>query len=171
MKPPYQPEVPSAAVRSSRLSLLLRRVALEDTYTIGRLYVDGVYFCDVLEDKVRDLNKNGRFDGSEVKVKGRTAIPYGLYEIDMRTVSPKFRARQWAVPYGGIVPRLLNVPGFEGVLIHPGNTAADTEGCLLVGDNNSVGRVSRSQYWYFRLMDLHLIPARDAGKQIIITVV
>lgn len=169
MKPPFSPVMPSMA--PGQLNLLVRRVALEEKYTIGRLYVDGRYFCDVLEDKVRDLNKNGRFDNGEVKVKGETAIPYGKYEIDMRTVSPKFKSRSWAAKYGGVVPRLLNVPSFEGVLIHPGNTAADTEGCLLVGDNNSVGRVSQSQYYFFKLMDRYLIPARDAGDRIYISIV
>lgn len=174
MKSPFAPQVaslPDMIGQSGQKILLLKRVALEDKYTIGRLYVDGRYFCDILEDKVRDLNENGHFDNGETKIKGQTAIPYGQYEIDMRTVSPKFRTRSWASKYSGIVPRLLDVPSFDGVLIHPGNTAADTEGCLLPGDNSSVGRVSQSQYYYFKLMDQHLIPARDAGKKIYIKIV
>ena len=65
------------------MKLTLKRIALRDTYTIGKLYTDDVYFCDTLEDKVRDLNKNGIFDNGEVKIKGQTAIPYGEYEVNI----------------------------------------------------------------------------------------
>ena len=69
------------------MKLTLKRIALRDTYTIGRLYIDGVYFCDTLEDKVRDLNKNGKFDNGENKVYSETAIPYGIYKVDMFNLS------------------------------------------------------------------------------------
>ena len=75
------------------MKLTLKRIALRDTYTIGRLYIDGVYFCDTLEDKVRDLNKNGKFDNGEKKVYSETAIPYGIYKVDINTVSPRFKNR------------------------------------------------------------------------------
>lgn len=134
------------------MKLILKRIALRDTYTIGRLYIDGVYFCDTLEDKVRDLNKNGKFDNGEKKVYGETAIPYGTYKVDMNTVSPRFKNRVWAKPYGGKIPRLLNINSFEGVLIHPGTTSKDTSGCLLVGRNTIVGKLTQSQVTFHKLM-------------------
>ena len=126
------------------MKLILKRIALRDTYTIGKLYIDGVYFCDTLEDKVRDLNKNGKFDNGEKKVYGETAIPYGTYKVDMNTVSPRFKNRVWAKPYGGKIPRLLNVNSFEGVLIHPGSSDRDTSGCILIGKNTIKGRLTES---------------------------
>lgn len=134
------------------MKLVLKRIALKDTYTIGRLFVNGEYFCDTLEDKVRDLNKNGKFDNGEKKVYGETAIPYGEYKIDMNTVSPRFKNRVWAKPYGGKIPRLLNVNSFDGVLIHPGSTSKDTAGCLLVGKNTIVGKLTQSQNTFHKLM-------------------
>ena len=134
------------------MKLILKRIAIRDTYTIGRLYIDGVYFCDTLEDKVRDLNKNGKFDNGEKKVYSETAIPYGIYKVDINTVSPRFKNRVWAKPYGGKIPRLLNVNSFEGVLIHPGTTSKDTSGCLLVGRNTIVGKLTQSQNTFHNLM-------------------
>lgn len=134
------------------MKLKLKRIALKDTYTIGRLYINDEYFCDTLEDKVRDLNKNGKFDNGEKKVYGETAIPYGTYNVTTSVVSPRFKNRVWAKPYGGKVPRLLNVPSFEGVLIHPGSTSKDTNGCLLVGKNTIVGKLTSSQDTFHKLM-------------------
>lgn len=134
------------------MKLILKRIALRDTYTIGKLYIDGVYFCDTLEDKVRDLNKNGKFDNGEKKVYSETAIPYGIYKVDINTVSPRFKNRVWAKPYSGKIPRLLNVNSFEGVLIHPGTTSKDTSGCLLVGRNTIVGKLTQSQNTFHKLM-------------------
>lgn len=134
------------------MKLTLKRIALKNTYTIGKLYIDNTYFCDTLEDKVRDLNKNGKFDNGEKKIYGETAIPYGTYKIDMNTVSPRFKNRVWAKPYGGKIPRLLNVNSFDGVLIHPGTTSKDTSGCLLVGRNTIVGKLTSSQDTFHQLM-------------------
>ena len=105
------------------MKLKIKRIFKGDKYTIGHLYINNIYFCDTLEDKVRNLPK-------EPKVYGETAIPAGIYEIDMNTVSPKFRSRSWAKKWGGIVPRLKNVPYFEGVLIHPLNKPEETYGCI-----------------------------------------
>ena len=117
------------------MKLTLKRIALRSTYTIGRLYVDGNYFCDTLEDAVRDLNKNGKFDNGEKKVYAKTAIPYGTYEIKW-TYSPRFKK---------YTPQLMNVPSFEGIRIHSGNSSTDTEGCLLLGENKKVGMVLNSR--------------------------
>lgn len=127
------------------MKLTLKRIALKQTYTIGHLYIDGKYFCDTIEDKVRDLKK-------EPKVKGQTAIPYGTYEVITNVVSPRFKDRSWAKPYGGKVPRLVNVPGFEGVLIHPGTDQNSTSGCLIVGQNKIKGKVINSQKTFYALM-------------------
>ena len=117
------------------MKLTLKRIALRSTYTIGRLYVDGNYFCDTLEDTVRDLNKDGKFDNGEKKVYGKTAIPYGTYQIKW-TYSPRFKK---------YTPQLMNVPSFEGIRIHSGNSSTDTEGCLLLGENKKVGMVLNSR--------------------------
>ncbi len=100
--------------------------------TAGKLYVDGRFFCYTLEDKIRPA-----------KIKGETAIPYGTYQV-LLTHSPKF---------GKVVPLISDVPGFSGIRIHPGNTTADTEGCLLVGDSLSEDKtqLSGSRTAYDRL--------------------
>lgn len=117
------------------MKLTLKRIALRPTYTIGKLYIDDVYFCDTIEDTVRDLNKNGKFDNGEKKVHSKTAIPYGTYEIKW-TYSPRFKK---------YTPQLMNVPSFEGIRIHAGNTSTDTEGCLILGKNKQVGKVLNSR--------------------------
>lgn len=117
------------------MKLTLKRIALRPTYTIGKLYIDDVYFCDTIEDTVRDLNKNGKFDNGEKKIHSKTAIPYGTYEIKW-TYSPRFKK---------YTPQLMNVPSFEGIRIHAGNTSADTEGCVILGKNKQVGKVLNSR--------------------------
>lgn len=117
------------------MKLTLKRIALRPAYTIGKLYIDDVYFCDTLEDTVRDTNKSGKFDNGEQKIKGKTAIPYGTYEIKW-TYSPRFKK---------YTPQLMNVPSFEGIRVHAGNTSADTEGCLILGENKQVGKVLNSR--------------------------
>lgn len=115
------------------MKLLLKRVALRDSYTIGNLYVDSpVKFCDTLEDKVRP-------DG--VKVYGETAIPAGTYKVII-TWSNRFKRK---------LPLLLNVPGFDGIRIHPGNTAVDTHGCILVGVNDVKGEIHQSKFTFYEL--------------------
>lgn len=123
------------------MKLELTRIALRDTYTIGKLYVDGVYFCDTLEDNVRDINKNGIFDNGETKVHGKTAIPYGKYEV-VWAYSPRFKR---------YTPRLLNVKSFTGVLIHAGNSHEDTDGCILLGQNKVTGKVINSKEFVNKL--------------------
>lgn len=119
------------------MKLLLQRIAFREAYTIGRLYINGKYFCDTLEDKVRDLTK-------EKKIPGQTAIPAGTYNIIVN-YSPKFKRK---------LPRLLNVPHFEGILIHRGNTDKDTSGCILVGENKEVGKVINSTGYEEKLISL-----------------
>ena len=156
------------------MKLLLKRIALKPNYTIGKLYVDNVYVCDVLEDTVRDLNKNGRFDNGEQKVYSKTAIPYGTYSITMNVKSPKFSnfaKYPWAKKYDGYLPRLEKVPNFDGVLIHVGSTHESTSGCVLVGQNKAVGKVLYSVATFNELMDKYLVPAKNRNESITITIV
>lgn len=134
------------------MNIVLKRIAKRDTYTIGQLYIDGQYWCDTLEDRVRDLSK-------ERKVAGETAIPAGTYDVVVN-ISPKFKR---------LLPRLLRVPHFEGVLIHRGNTAADSAGCILVGENKAVGKVLNSTVWERRITE-YLLEAQNKGEDIKITI-
>ena len=156
------------------MELTLKRIALRSEYTIGKLYVDGKYVCDTIEDAVRDLDKDGKFANGEVKIPGKTAIPYGRYEITMKVKSPKysnFSKYSWAKKYDGYLPRLLNVPHFDGVLIHVGNSALDSEACVLVGENKVVGKVINSVNTFRRLMDEYLVPAKKRNEKISITII
>lgn len=137
------------------MKLLLKRIAKKEKYTIGNLYVDGKFFCNTLEDKDRGLNSQMSLEEiKNKKVYGETAIPTGTYKIDMNTVSSSFKNRAWAKHYNGKIPRLLNVPGYSGVLIHPGNDQNDTLGCILVGRNTQVGKVLDSQNTFHSLMKM-----------------
>lgn len=134
------------------MKLELQRRYLKPDYTIGKLYIDGHYFCDTLEDQVRDLIK-------EKKVPGKTAIPAGHYEVIVN-ISSRFRRK---------LPRLLNVPEFEGILIHRGNTENDTSGCILVGENKMKGKVINSTTYELQLTDI-LERAQNKGEKITIQI-
>ena len=142
------------------MRLILKRVAPRPSYTIGRLYVEGAYLCDTLEDTVRPRG---------VKVYARTAIPAGEYRVRMDVRSPRFGRRPQYRSYGGRLPRLVGVPGFEGILIHPGNTAEDTAGCILVGENTQVGRLTNSLITFDKLWHI-LENARLRGEEITVSV-
>lgn len=149
------------------MELLLKRIAKLKDYTIGKLYINKKYFTDTLEDTDRNLTNSMSDDQiNKIKVYGKTAIPTGTYSIDINTISPKFKDRSWAKPYNGKIPRLLNVPGYEGVLIHPGNTADDTLGCILVGKNTVKGMVTSSQDTFKSLMEI----LRKSEEAITITI-
>lgn len=127
------------------MELTLKRIARKPAYTIGRLYVDGERFCDTIEDTDRGLSQALPLSVNKAKKKkGVTAIPAGRYRITLDIVSPRFGQRAQYAFCGGKLPRLINVPAFEGVLIHIGNTARDTDGCILVGENKAVGKVLNS---------------------------
>ncbi len=156
------------------MKLLLKRIALRDTYTIGRLYVNGVYVCDTVEDKVRDVNKNGKFDApKEVKIPSLTAIPYGTFKVGWAK-SPKFSnyaKYPYTKKYNGVMPWVRDVPSFQGILIHCGTSEKSSAGCLIVGYNKVVGRVVDSQAAFYKLMDEWLVPAKKKGQKIYITIV
>lgn len=117
------------------MELLLKRIALKETYTIGHLYLDGVFFCDTLEDRHRP-------DG--VKIQDETCIPEGRYKVEI-SYSPHFKR---------MMPAILDVPGFVGIRIHSGVKAADTSGCPLVGENKIVGGLINSRTTYDKLFDI-----------------
>ena len=129
------------------MRLLVERKWPKETYTIGRLYIDGELFCNTLEDKDRMLFQDDPLSViRRTKVVGETAIPRGKYEVRMDIASPKYGAVTWYKQLcGGRMPRLMNVPGFDGILIHPGNTALDTLGCILVGKNTRKGQLTDSR--------------------------
>ena len=138
------------------MKLTLKRIALRPTYTIGKLYIDGKYFCDTCEDCVRDTNKNGWFD-EEKKVYGETAIPYGTYKVIL-SMSNRFKR---------VLPLLLDVPEFSGIRIHSGNTADDSLGCILVGENKQVGKVLNSRKTEKKLMKVLQATDEDIEIEIV----
>lgn len=124
------------------VNLHLRRRFFAEDYTIGTLWFDKNWFSDTLEDKTRDYNKDGDLDDDgEDKVYGQTAIPYGRYRISIVLWKKKNR----------YVPYLHNVTAFSGILIHAGNTAKDTLGCILVGENKVKGGLVNSRQYESRL--------------------
>ena len=140
------------------MELLLKRIARRETYTIGHLYINGKYFCDTIEDKDRGLMQSLPLSVNMAKKKkGITAIPVGRYRITLDIQSPRFSKKPQYAACNGYLPRILNVPAFDGVLIHIGNTSEDSEGCICVGKNKAVGKVleSTATYWqlYSRLQD------------------
>ena len=118
------------------MRLTLKRIANRKDYCIGKLYINGKYFCDTLEDVDRGLDDSMSEDEiKQIKIKGETAIPTGIYTV-LLTYSPKYKK---------IMPLINNVKGYSGIRIHSGNSSKDTEGCLLVGKNTVVGRLTDSR--------------------------
>lgn len=141
------------------MNLELKRIFKGKDYTIGRLFIDGEYFCDTLEDPVRQL------DSVDDKIYSKTAIPTGKYKISMSIVSPKYSIRKSYNWCGGRLPRLLDVPFFEGILIHSGNTPDHTAGCILVGENKIKGQVINSMNTLKNLW-VKLNVADEVGEEI-----
>ena len=143
------------------MELILKRIAKKNTYTIGQLFlrenggteVRGCEICDTLEPTWRD------YAHGEKKIKGCSAIPEGRYAVVI-TYSPRFK--QW-------LPLLLGVPNFSGIRIHAGNTAKDTEGCILVGKNREVGKVLDSRKWLNGVKH-KIVAAKERGEPVYITI-
>lgn len=136
------------------MELKLKRIARRESYTIGHLYIDGEYFCDTIEDKDRGLRQDLPLAENTAKKKaGVTAIPTGRYQVTLSVKSPRFSLKKQYEFCNGYLPRLFNVPAFEGVLIHIGNTAKDSEGCILVGENKEVGKVLNSTVTFRKLYE------------------
>jgi hypothetical protein len=142
------------------VEILLDRDVRSTHSTLGKIYVNGVFECFSLEDEDRGLNSS--MNTSEIiekKIKGETCIPAGRYQVIIN-FSNRFQRE---------LPLLLNVPGYEGIRIHPGNTDADTEGCILTGEARQSDRVVNSRIAFEKLMK-RLVMARDCDEKIFITV-
>jgi len=127
------------------------RDTFTENCTLGKMYIDGKYFCETLEDKDRGLNQSLPLEENKrLKVKGQTCIPYGKYK-GIVNVSPSKKR---------LLPRLLNVPAFDGILIHKGNTNKDSLGCILVGRKRSIESVIQST-----VMELQLIQIMPEGTE------
>ena len=129
------------------MKILLDRFFKGPKYTVGHLYIDGKYFCDTIEDVDRGLLDSMSL--SEIKAKkipSKTAIPRGTYKITLDVVSPKYSKRDYYIKVcKGKVPRILNVKGFEGILLHTGNSEESSAGCIILGENKVKGKVINSR--------------------------
>lgn len=142
----------------------------KSTYTVGRFYVGNAFFGNSMEDADRGLKDTMSLaEIQRRKVWGETAIPKGTYVVKL-TYSSKFATRAWGKKYNGLVPQIMDVPGFSGIRIHPLNSAADSLGCIGIGTNDKVGWISRATAYYYDLMDNYLMPAHRRGENITITI-
>lgn len=152
------------------MQLRLKRIACKPLYSIGRLYVDGSYFCDTIEDKDRGLDDSMTEEQIRaIKVPKETAIPTGTYRVTLNVQSPKFKSKAQYAFWKGYLPRLLNVKGYDGILIHIGNTQRSSAGCILVGQNKVVGQVINSTETFKKLYAV-LDAANKKGDKIYITI-
>lgn len=118
------------------MNILLERKFFTDETTIGNMYIDGKWLCFTLEDKDRKLEEGG------IKIYGKTCIPRGKYLVTL----------DYSNKYSKIMPHILNVPQFEGIRIHPGNYAKDTEGCVIIGNTRRPDFVGDSRVAFASLM-------------------
>ena len=138
------------------MELVLERKWKKSDYTIGILLIDNKKFCEVIEDKDRGLKDSMTSEQIKlIKKPNMTAIPTGTYDVTLDVFSSKFGN----IPFykkvcNGKLPRLLNVKGFEGILIHCGNTQLDTSGCLIVGENKVKGKVINSKITFEKLYNI-----------------
>ena len=142
------------------MELRLERKYRNNNYCIDKLYIDGKYFSDVLEDPDRGLTDNMSLEEiKKIKIKGNTCIPYGTYNVTI-TYSPRFKKN---------LPLLNNVKGFDGIRIHSGNKPQDTEGCLLPGFNKVKGQVIDSRVTTDKLI-AQIQQALNKGEKVTITI-
>ena len=139
------------------MELILDRKYKKTTYCIGRLYVDGKFICNTIEDRDRHLTQDMPLEQiKKIKVAALTAIPTGTYKIRMDVISPKYSLKPWYLTncHGARVPRLVDVKGWDGVLIHTGNTEKDSSGCIIVGINDVPGMVTKSKDTFLKLYNM-----------------
>ena len=155
----------------NKMELIVDRKWKRQSYTISNLTIDGKWLCNVLEDTDRGLDDSMSVAKiKELKKSSATAIPRGTYEVTLDVYSPKFGSKSFYKEVcNGKLPRLLNVKGFEGILIHAGNTDKDSAGCLLVGQNKVKGQVINSQATFKELYKL-LKDVHDKGEKITIKI-
>lgn len=159
------------------MKLLLERIFTCNRYTIGRLYLvnpNGTtkYLMDTLEDADRGLDS--AMDSTTIlkkKVYCQTAIPTGTYKVAMHVKSPSFSKKTYYKNFcDGYLPRLLNVKGYDGILLHRGSNADHSCGCVILGKNTIKGMVTDSQWAFEKLMNDYLLPCKKTGETITITI-
>jgi len=152
------------------LRLSTDRAWKKEDYTIGRFFINDIRFHESLEDPDRGLNSSWSLAAIKaMKIAGATAIPTGTYKVIL-SLSEKYKNRDWAKKYDGLVPEIVGVPGFSGVRIHPANWASEIEGCIALGENKVKGGVINSKKTYYEFMDKYFMPAWKAGEEITITI-
>lgn len=153
------------------MELIVDRKYKKQNYTIGNLYIDGKFFSNTLEDTDRGLDDSMSIaEIRKLKKPSITAIPRGTYEVTLDVFSPRFCTKPFYKQVcNSKLPRLLNVKGFEGILIHAGNTDKDSAGCLLVGANKVKGQVINSKETFKELYKL-LKDKHDKGEKITIKI-
>lgn len=156
------------------MEIKVNRTYKKDTYTIGDLYIDGVWFCNTVEDKDRGLKQTMTLNEiKSKKVPTQTAIPSGRYKITLSVVSPKFSQKTfYKTVCDGKVPRILNVPGYDGILLHVAdgaNGAMLVEGCLGIGYNKVKGGVLNGKEVFTTFYNI-LKHADNKGENIYITI-
>lgn len=138
------------------MELKLKRTKFSSNYTLGELFINGMFFCYTVEDVDRDINKDGDLDDTgETKVYGETAIPKGIYKVIL-SMSNRFKK---------LLPEVLDVKGFAGIRIHSGNTALDSHGCIIVGLQKTADGVASSRDAMNKLMN-----KLDGVKDITLTI-
>ena len=138
---------------------------------LGRLSLDGHFLCDTLEPPSHGLTSaTDPKTIRDIKRLGRSAVPAGVFRLVLG-YSPRFSPRPFYKGFGGLLPRLLHVNGFDGVLIHCGNTVVDTCGCILVGRRADSSTLVESQKTYGRLMRQYWIPAAKRDEPMYIEIV
>lgn len=137
------------------MKIEVKRIDKGASYTMGQLYVDGKLICDTLEDVDRNLNQHMSEEQiRQKKVYGETAIPRGTYSVTLNVFSSKFGSMPfYKETCGGKLPRLLNVPGYDGVLIHVGKRVENTLGCILVGKKISAGHLDDGKAAFKKLWE------------------
>lgn len=153
------------------MEILVYRKWKKPDYTVGRMSIDGTLICNTMEDVDRGLD-DGMQDWMirNKKIPNVTAIPTGRYKIDMDTVSPKFSKYPFYMDVcKGKLPRLKNVKGFDGILLHCGVDHSNSAGCILVGMNTQVGKLTDSKETFKKIYAL-MKEAHDNGETIYITI-
>lgn len=153
------------------MEILVHRVWKKAEYCVGRMSIDGKIICNTMEDTDRGLD-DGMQDWQirNKKIPNRTAIPTGRYVVDMTNVSPKFSKYPFYMEVcQGKLPRLKNVKGFDGILIHCGSDQTHSSGCILVGLNKQKGKLTDSKETFKKIYSL-MKAANDRGETIYITI-
>lgn len=153
------------------MEVLVYRKYKKPDYCVGRMSIDGTFICNTMEDVDRGLD-DGMQDWmiKNKKIPNVTAIPTGRYKIDMDTVSPKFSKYPFYMEVcQGKLPCIKNVRGFDGILIHCGVDHSNSSGCILVGMNTQVGKLTNSKETFKKIYAL-MKEAHDKGETIYITI-